>query len=527
MKVLITNPIAQDGVEIFKAAGLDVEEKLGLKPEELLEAIKDADGLVIRSNTKVTQEVVDAADNLKVVGRAGTGLDNVDIPACNKRGIVVMNTPGGNTNSAAEHTIAMIMAISRHIPQATMSMKAGKWEKKKFQGQEVAGRTLGIIGSGRIGSIVCQCAQGLKMKTIAYDPYARPEVMEKQGIELLDNLDELLARADYISVHTPLTDETRGMLNADLFSKMKQGAVVLNCARGGIVNEKDLYEALTSGKLGGAALDVFEKEPTTIEHPLLGLENFICTPHLGASTREAQENVAVAVAKQISDYLISGEVRNAVNVPSVSGDALAQLEPVLNLAGQLGTFLAHLTNSAIEEVAITYQGDLSSIDTAPVTISILKNLLAPALKEDVNFVNAPILAEERGIKVVESKSKTADNFNNLLEIKVKTLTETNSITGTIFGKKEPRIVKLNDFRVEAIPEGHMLLIYNDDRPGVIGKIGITLGQSGLNISRMQVGQDAENKRNVILLTLDSKADQAAIDELLAQDGVNDLKVINI
>ena len=527
MKVMITDPIAQDGVQIFREAGLEVEEKLGLSPDELLEAIRDVDALVIRSNTKVTQAVVEAAQNLKVVGRAGTGLDNVDIPACNKRGIVVMNTPGGNTNSAAEHTIAMIMAVSRNIPQATMSMKAGKWEKKKFQGQEVAGRTLGIIGSGRIGTIVCQLAQGLKMKTLAYDPYARPEVMEKHGIELLTDLDQLLSRADYISVHTPLTRETKGMLNADLFGKMKEGAFVLNCARGGIVNEKDLYDALTSGKLGGAALDVFENEPTTIEHPLLALDNFICTPHLGASTKEAQENVAVAVSRQISDYLISGEIRNAVNVPSVSGEALTQLEPVLNLAGQLGSFHAYLASSAIEEVRITYQGDLSSIDTAPVTISILKNLLAPVLKEDVNFVNAPVLAEERGIKVVESKSKTSENFNNLLEITVKTVSETNTLAGTIFGKKEPRIVRLNDFRLEAIPQGHILLIYNDDKPGVIGRIGLTIGDAGLNISRMQVGQDAENHRNVIVLTLDKRPDEDVFDKLLGQDGVNNVKFIDL
>ncbi len=524
MKVLITNPIAQEGVQIFKDAGLEVEEKLGLSPEELNEAIKGVDALVIRSSTKVTPELLEHADKLKVVGRAGTGLDNVDIPACNKKGVVVMNTPGGNTNSAAEHTIAMMLALSRHIPQATASMKAGKWEKKKFMGQEVAGKTLGIIGSGRIGGIVAQLAKGLKMKVVAYDPYMNPEMADKLGIELVE-LDELLKRSDYVSVHTPLTDETKGMLNKDLFDKMKDGAMVLNCARGGIVNEKDLYDALTSGKLAGAALDVFEVEPTTLENPLLHLDNFICTPHLGASTREAQENVAVAVARQIVDYLLKGEVRNAVNVPSVSGEVLKVLGPVIDLGDKMGAFIAQVIDGALKSVEISYQGDLADIDTAPVTVTILKSLLAPVLREDVNFVNAPIVAKERGIKVVESKSDTCENFNNLLRIKVTTSSGQEVIEGTIFGKTSPRFVRINDFTLEAVPEGHMLLIYNEDRPGVIGRIGLTLGDAGINIARMQVGQDPGHNRNVILLTTDEKASEEVLDKLSKQDGVS--KVIPV
>ncbi len=526
MKVLITNPIAKEGIEILKEAGLEVEEKLGLSPDELKEAIKGVDALVIRSSTKVTADLLEHADRLKVVGRAGTGLDNVDIPACNKKGVVVMNTPGGNTNSAAEHTIAMMMALSRHIPQATASMKAGKWEKKKFMGQEVAGKTLGIIGSGRIGGIVAKLAKGLKMKVVAYDPYMNPEMAEKLGIELVE-LDELLSRADYVSVHTPLTDETRGMLNKELFDKMKDGAMVLNCARGGIVNEKDLYDALTSGKLKGAALDVFEVEPTTLENPLLSLDNFICTPHLGASTKEAQENVAVAVARQIADFLIKGEVRNAVNVPSVSGEALKVLGPVLNLAEKMGAFVAQVIDGALKSVEISYQGDLSDIDTAPVTVTILKSLLAPVLREDVNFVNAPIIAKERGIKVIESKSETCENFNNLLQIKVSTSSGEELIEGTIFGKTKPRLVRINDFTLEAVPEGHMLLIYNEDRPGVIGRIGLTLGEAGINIARMQVGQDPGHHRNVILLTTDEKASQEVLERLGQQDGVTKVMPVEL
>ncbi len=518
MKVLVTDPIAKEGIEILEKAGIQVEERLGLSPDELKEAIKGVHGLIIRSNTKVTADLLDAADSLKVVGRAGTGLDNVDIPACNKHGVVVMNTPGGNTNSAAEHTIAMIMAVSRHIPQATASMKAGKWEKKKFLGQEVAGKTLGIIGIGRIGSIVARLAQGLKMKVVAFDPHIRPDMAEKLGVELKD-LDDVLAVSDYISVHTPLTPETRGLLNKDLFAKMKDGAIVINCARGGIINEDDLYDALTSGKLKAAALDVFEKEPTTLENKLLGLENFICTPHLGASTKEAQENVAVAVARQIRDYLINGEVRNAVNVPSVTGEALAQLGPYLGLAEKMGAFQAQILEGPIEDVEIVYQGDVAEYDTKPVTIAFLKALLAPALQEDVNFVNAPIIAEERGIKVTESKSSTAEDFTNLITVKVTSAGQTNLLSGTIFGKKEPRLVRINDFRLEAVPEGHMLLIYNEDKPGVIGRIGLTLGDAGINIARMQVGQDPSHKRNVILLTTDESVSKDTLDALLSQDGV--------
>ncbi len=517
IKVLVTDPIAHEGIEILEAAGIKVEEHIGLSPDELKEVVRDADGLIIRSGTKVTKELIDAAPKLKVVGRAGTGLDNVDIPACNKRGIVVMNTPGGNTNSAAEHTIAMMLALTRHIPQATASLKAGKWEKKKFQGREVAGKTLGIIGIGRIGSIVAKLARGLKMKVIAFDPHIRPEAAEQIGVELKD-LDSLLAEADYISIHTPLTKETKGLINQELLEKMKPGAMLINCARGGIVNEKDLYEALKNGKLAGAALDVFETEPPG-DNPLFELNNFICTPHLGASTREAQENVAVAVARQIADYLTKGIVKNAVNVPSVSSEVLAQLGPFLHLGEKIGSFQAQIAKGPVEEVQIEYQGDVAELDVAPVTVSILKGLLAPVLKEDVNFVNAPILAEERGIKVSISKSKTAKDFTNLLTVTVKTTEDSNTISGTIFGKKEPRLVRINNFRLEAVPQGHMLLIYNEDRPGVIGRIGTTLGEKNINIARMQVGQDEGHHRNVILLTTDEPVTDEALELLKQQDGV--------
>ncbi len=526
VKVLVTDPIAKEGIEILEQAGIDVEECLGLSPEELKEVIKDADGLVIRSGTKVTQDLVDHAAQLKVVGRAGTGLDNVDIPACNKRGIVVMNTPGGNTNSAAEHTIAMMLSLTRHIPQATASLKAGKWEKKLFKGREVAGKVLGIIGIGRIGSIVASLARGLKMKVLAFDPHIRPDTADKIGVELKE-LDDLLKESDYISIHTPLTKETKGFVNKDLFAKMKKGAMVINCARGGIINEADLYDALSSGHLGGAALDVFEVEPPGTENPLLSLKNFICTPHLGASTLEAQENVAVAVARQIADYLTKGIVRNAVNVPSVSSEVLAQLGPFLHLGEKMGSFHAQIAKGPVEEVQIEYQGDVAELDIAPVTVAVLKGLLAPVLKEDVNFVNAPILADERGIKVSIARSKTAEDFTNLLTVTVKTTEDSNTLSGTIFGKKEPRLVRINNFRLEAVPQGHMLLIYNEDRPGVIGRIGSTLGELNMNIARMQVGQDEGHHRNVILLTTDEPVTQKVLDSLKEQDGVTQAMALEL
>jgi D-3-phosphoglycerate dehydrogenase len=526
MKVLVSDPISSDGIKILKASGLDVLECPGLSPEELIVAIQDVEGLIIRSNTKVTQKVVEAAKKLKVIGRAGTGLDNVDIVACNKRGIVVMNTPGGNTNSAAEHSIAMILALSRHIPQATASKKAGKWNKKSFSGQEIAGKTLGIIGIGRIGSIVSQLAQCLKMQVVAFDPHIRPEMVKKLGVELTD-LDSLLAKADYISIHTPLTPETKGSINAELFNKMKDGVMVLNCARGGIINEQDLYDAMKSGKVAGAALDVFETEPPKKDHPLFTLPNFICTPHLGASTKEAQKNVATAVARQLSDYLTKGEVRNAINTPSVSEETLAQLAPVLNLGDKLGAFHAQLTTGPVNEIIVSYQGDIAELDTKPVTISIIKGLFYPILREEVNFVNAPIIAEERGIKITESKSKTSENFTGLLTVTIKTDDGSNTLAGTIFGKKELRLVKINNFSLEAVPEGHMLLIYNEDRPGVIGRIGITIGDANININQMQVGQDPDHHRNIILLTTDEPVGPDVVSKLLKQNGVKKVQSIDL
>ncbi|MBI5584122.1 MAG: phosphoglycerate dehydrogenase [Deltaproteobacteria bacterium] len=501
MKVLVSDNMSEKGIEIFKKAkGITVDVKTGLPPEELKAIIKDYDGLAIRSATKVTTDIIGAAKKLKVIGRAGIGLDNVDIPAASQRGIVVMNTPEGNTITTAEHTISMILSMTRMIPQATASMKALKWEKKKFQGRELFNKTLGIIGIGKIGSIVADRAKGLKMKVIAYDPFIQADMITKQGNEAV-TLDELYKRSDYITIHVPKTKDTLGMINAQAFGKMKKGAMLVNCSRGGVVDEKALYEALTDGPLAAAALDVFEKEPPG-DSPLMKLDNFICTPHLGASTKEAQENVALAVAEQIVDYLLNGVIRNAVNVPSVSANLLERVKPYLTLAERMGAFQAQIIQGGISEVAIEYLGEVSQFDTQPMTVSLLKGLLTPALRDVVNFVNAPLLAKERGIKITESKSETAHDFINLITLKVKTQEMESTISGTLFGKFEPRIVRLNNFRLEAVPEGHMLLITSVDRPGVIGAISATLGKHSINIERMHVGQEKDQGMNIILLTTD-------------------------
>ena len=503
MKVLISDNLAPVGAQILKDAGLDVDINTGLSPDELKKIIPEYDGLVIRSATKVTSEIIEAATNLKVVGRAGIGLDNVDLAEASKRGIVVMNAPDGNATTAAEHAIAMMMSLSRNVPQATASMKTGKWEKKSFMGREVTGKTLGIVGVGRIGSIAASRAQGLKMKVIAFDPHMPKELVEKLGIELV-SLEELCKRADYISVHVPLTKETKNIISTNEFKSMKNDALFIDCARGGDVDEKALNEALRNGEIAGAALDVFADEPTTTENcPMLELDNFICTPHLGASTSEAQENVAVAIAEQMSDYLLKGVVRNAVNVPSVSIDVLSKVGPYITLAEVLGSFHMQIAKGGVEEVNLEYSGDLADLETSPITIAFLKGLFTPILQDAVNFVNAPLIAKERGIRVVESKTDKSEYFTSLLVIKVKTSEGENMLAGTVFGKKEPRLVRINTFRLEALPAGPMLFVYNNDVPGVIGKLGTTLGEHDVNIARMTVGREIEHGRNIILLNTDS------------------------
>jgi D-3-phosphoglycerate dehydrogenase / 2-oxoglutarate reductase len=526
MKVLVSDNLAESGIDkLMDVPEFEVEVNTSLTPEEFRQIIKEYDALVIRSGTRVTAEVIESADNLKVIARAGIGLDNVDIEAASKRGIVVMNTPEGNVITTAEHTIAMMLALSRNIAQSTHSLKTGKWEKKRFRGKEVFNKVLGIIGVGRIGRVVADRAKGLKMNVIAYDPYISSEVINQMGIEGV-SLDELFARADYITAHTPLTQETRNILNADAFNKMKKGVYILNCARGGIVNEQDLYEALQSGIVAGAALDVFIQEPPT-DHPLLSLDQVIATPHLGASTDEAQENVAIAVADQVIDYLSRGTIRNAVNAPNIDGAVLARLRPYLLLSEKLGSMLAQITRGAMQEVSIEYIGEAASVETQPLSYSILKGLLTPILGDMVNFVNVPVIVKERNIKVTESMRSEAEDFTTLISVYVKTSEGENLVAGTIFGKKEPRIVRINNFRLEAAMQGNLLLIYNIDTPGTIGAIGTCLGRHKINISMMDVGQVLERGQNIIFLQTDTPVPRNVIQELLEMDNVNVVESVKL
>jgi D-3-phosphoglycerate dehydrogenase len=502
IKVLVSDVLGDAGIALFRETdGVQVDVNTGLPPEELKAIIGDYDALVIRSATKVTEDILGAATRLKVVGRAGIGLDNVNIPAATKRGIVVMNTPTGNVVTTAEHAIAMMMALTRNIPQGTLSLKAGRWDKKKLQGREVFNKTLGVIGFGKIGSIVADRARGLHMKVVVYDPFVAPEQIEKSGYESV-TLDALFERADYISVHVPKLKETTGLLDKAAFDKMKTGVMIVNCARGGIVNEEDLQAAMQSGKVAGAALDVFTVEPPG-ECRLFELDRIICTPHLGASTAEAQTNVAVAVAQQIIDYLTTGTVVNAVNVPSVAGDLLKKIGPYMAVGDRMGCLQAQLADGPVRAVSIEYTGDFKGMDMAPVSTAILKGLLTPMVKYAVNYVNAPVVAGEMGIKVIESTTSEAEDYTHLITLRVRTESGEHVVAGTIIGKNDMKVVKIDNFRLELVPEGHILLIFNQDRPGAIGGIGTTLGRHDINIGRMHVGQEKNGDHNIIFLQTDT------------------------
>lgn len=514
-KVLVSDKLGDEGVRIFEAdPDIEVDVKTDLSPEELKEIIGEYHGLAIRSATKVTEDLLEAADKLKVIGRAGIGVDNIDVQAATKRGILVMNTPGGNVVTTAEHALAMMMSLTRNIPQGTMSLKEGRWDKKKLQGREIMNKTLGVIGFGKIGSVVAKRARGLKMKVSVYDPVVTPEKIQKAGCESV-SLDELYERADYITIHVPKIKKTANMLNKEAFARMKDGVMIINCARGGIVDEDALCEALKLGKVAGAAMDVFAEEPPPADHPLLSMDNVIVTPHLGASTAEAQTNVAVAIANQIADYLKNETIANSVNVPSVSGKVLEELDPYLRLADRVGCLQAQLSRGHIREVEVAYDGDFGDLELAPVTTALICGLLEPLVLDDVNTVNARFLAKEMGIKVLESSTEDAQEFINQLTVKVKTDKDETTVAGTVFGKNDPRVVKINDFRLEMKPEGYLTLIHNMDIPGEIGNIGTVLGENSINISRMTVGQEADGDggRNIVFLRTDTPLDKNVLSQL--------------
>jgi D-3-phosphoglycerate dehydrogenase len=508
-KVLISDSLSPRAVEIFKERGVEVDVKVGLKPDELKAIIGEYDGLAIRSNTKVTKDILAAATNLKVVGRAGIGVDNVDIPAATARGVVVMNTPFGNSITTAEHAIAMMFALAREIPAANASTHAGKWEKNRFMGVELFGKVLGVIGCGNIGGIVADRAVGLKMKVIAFDPFLSPERATEIGVEKVE-LEDLLKRADFITLHTPLTEATKNILDAKALSKTKKGVRIINCARGGLIVEEALQAAIEAGHVAGAALDVFAEEPAKA-HPLFGNEKVIATPHLGASTTEAQENVALQVAEQLADYLVNGAVVNALNMPSVSAEDAPKLRPYMKLAEQLGGFAGQITETGIKAVTIEYEGQAAELNTRPLTAIVLKGLLGP-LMESVNMVNAPVIAKERDIKVSETKREVAGDYQTLVRVIVQTEQRTRSVAGTLFGGDKPRLVEIEEVPVEAEVTEHMLFIRNEDKPGFIGKLGSTLGDAGVNIATFHLGRTAPGANAICLVSVD----QAVSEELLGK-----------
>jgi len=513
------------GIEVLKQSGLEVDVKTGMKPEELKACIGQYHGLIIRSATKVTAEIVEAATNLKVVGRAGSGLDNVDKAAASKKGIVVMNTPGGNTITTAEHTIALMFALARQIPQATASMKQGKWEKKRFMGVELFKKTIGIVGIGNIGKHVARRALSLGMIVIGYDPYLSDENAKEMGIEKVD-LTTLFKRSDFITIHTPITSETKNLISTKTIQLMKDGVRIINCARGGIVNEAELYEALKSGKVAGAALDVFEKEPPE-NNPLLTLDSVICTPHLGAATEEAQENVAVAIAEQVVDCLVNGVIRNAVNFPSVPAEQVLRLKPYLTLAEKLGSFASQVFEGGVTEITVEYRGEASQLNTAPVNIALLKGFLTPILEETVNFVNAPVITKERGIEVKEMKSPDGGDYQSMIILRVKADRKEHRLSGTLLGRTDPRIVRINDFAVEIVPEGTMLFMYNNDRPGVIGNIGSYLGKCNINIARMHFGRESQGGMAISVVSIDSPLSESQLEDLKKMPNILSLRVVEL
>lgn len=511
-RVLVSDKLSETAVQIFRDRGLEVDfmPDLGKDKEKLLEIIDQYDGLAIRSATKATEKLIAAATNLKVIGRAGIGVDNVDIPAASRRGIIVMNTPFGNSITTAEHAIAMIFAVARQLPAADLSTQAGKWEKSKFMGVEITGKTLGVIGCGNIGSIAASRGIGLNMRVIAFDPFLSPERAEKLGVEKVE-LDELLSRSDFITLHVPMTDKTRGIINAEAISKMKKGVRIVNCARGGLVVEADLAEALKSGHVAGAGFDVFETEPAT-DSPLFGLPNVVCTPHLGASTTEAQENVALQVAEQMSDYLLKGAVTNAINMPSISAEEAPRLKPFVSLADVLGAFVGQVTESAIKEVEILYEGSTAEMNTKALTSAVLAGLIREQVA-DVNMVSAPIMAKERGIVLSEVKRDKSGVFDGYIKLTVKTDNTTRSVAGTCFADGKPRFIQIKGINLDAEVGRNMVYTTNADAPGIIGLLGTVFGEAGVNIANFQLGRNQPGGDAIALLYVDEPVAEDVLDKV--------------
>ncbi|WP_288016754.1 phosphoglycerate dehydrogenase [Blastomonas sp.] len=521
-KVLISDKMDPKAAQIFRERGCEVDVITGQTPEELAGVIGQYDGLAIRSSTKVTKAILDAATNLKVVGRAGIGVDNVDIPAASAKGVVVMNTPFGNSITTAEHAIALMFALARQLPEADASTQAGKWEKNRFMGVELTAKTLGLIGAGNIGSIVADRALGLKMKVVAFDPFLTPERAVELGIEKV-TLDDLLARADFITLHTPLTDQTRNILSKDALAKTKRGVRIINCARGGLIDEAALKEALDSGQVAGAALDVFATEPAT-DSPLFGTPNFVSTPHLGASTSEAQVNVAIQVAEQMADYLVKGGVTNALNMPSLSAEQAPKLRPYMALATNLGRLVGQLESDRVKSISIEVEGAAAELDMKPITAAVLAGFMR-AFSDSVNMVNAPFLAKDRGLDVREVRHDREGDYHTLVRVSVATEDGERSVAGTLFGNATPRLVEIYGIKIEADLAGHMLYIVNRDEPGFIGRLGSTLGEANVNIATFHLGRREARAGGeaVLLLSLDGAVAEPVLWKLCQLAGVKTVK----
>ena len=513
-KVLVSDKLSDTAVQIFRDRGVDVtfQPDLGKDKDALLAAIPEYDGLAIRSATKVTAKLLDAASNLKIVARAGIGVDNVDIPAASKKGVIVMNTPFGNSITTAEHAIAMMFAVARQIPEADTSTQAGKWEKSRFMGVELTAKTLGVIGAGNIGSIVCERAHGLKMKVIAYDPFLTEERAQKMNVQKVE-LDELLARADFITLHVPLTDKTRNIISKEALTKVKKSVRIINCARGGLIDEAALAEAIKSGRVAGAALDVFEIEPAT-DSPLFGLPDVVCTPHLGASTSEAQENVAIQVAEQMSDYLLSGAVTNALNMPSVTAEEAAVMGPWIKLAGHLGAFVGQMTDDPIKAINILYNGSVATMNTAALNAAAVAGIMK-VVNPEVNMVSAPIIAKERGVNISTTTQEKTGVFDAYIKLTVVTEDRERSIAGTVFSDGKPRFIQIKGITIDAEIGHHMLYTTNEDMPGIIGTLGNTLGENGVNIANFTLGRSERGRNAIALLYLDDPISEVVLAKLRA------------
>ncbi|MFJ8066604.1 phosphoglycerate dehydrogenase [Psychrobacillus sp. NPDC096426] len=524
--ILISDPLSEDGIyPLRQAEGFNIVIETNLTPEELGERIGEFDALLVRSQTQVTREIIERGTNLKIIGRAGVGVDNIDLPAATERGIIVVNAPDGNTNSAAEHTVAMLMSLARNIPQAFHALKNQQWDRKSFIGVELKNKTLGVVGLGRIGAEVATRAKGQRMNVIAYDPFLTPEKAEKLGVQF-GTIDEVIQTADFITVHTPLLKETRHLINKEAFEKMKDGVQIINCARGGIIDEDALYNAIVEGKVAGAALDVFEEEPF-LDHKLLTLPQVIATPHLGASTVEAQEIVAVDVSYDVVSFLQGGVVKNPVNLPSVPKDIMAKIEPYFNLIEKLGAFLSDLAEGVAEELNIYYSGELANMTVSPLTRNAVKGLLKSKLGESVNDVNAKFLADRIGIVVNEHKTTKSKGFTSLITVEVKTAAETRKVSGTLLNGLGARIVRVDDFVVDVVPEGYLLFIRHKDQPGAIGRVGTLLATEGINIAGMQVGRSEVGGDAIMMLSIDKHVEETGVEQLKGLADIYDATPVDL